>query len=307
MGCILSHQEVDTNNPDVPYTSYISKTGNNIPSSPLSAYRRYVVVEKLNTCSQVFLYFDKESKTQVCVKRQKIGRATLSNDLSREIRLLTKLKSLGAPHVTECLDSFATRQYKMMVIPWRKHGDLFDWGKKHVLPEDTRKSIMRQLVKGLTFMHDNDMAHGDISLENVLIVNDNPLIVEWCDLSMGSEKHVHQRDLDRRGISWGKRDYMSPDVYYKNRPTYMAKADVWSLGVLFFLMGTGFKHVIYFQPEDQFWNRLLGKGFRKLYDTYFSNMAFPELLIDLIDHMLVEDTEKRYSIHDVCNHHYFNQ
>ena len=309
MGCLISHQD-DAKVSDVPYTSYITPDASpRETKSPIYAYRRYVVVQKLDIPSPVYLYFDKEAKTQVCIKRQTKNAAKVHhcNDLSREIRMLSKLKRLGAPHFTECLDTFDTTEYKMMVLPWRKHGDLFEWGHKHEVSEDVRKDIMRQLIKGLAFMHDHDMAHGDISLENVLIRQDQPLTVEWCDLSMGLEEGVHMPCVERKGKSWGKKDYMSPDAYYKDRDVCLAKTDIWGLGVLFFIMATGFKNVIYGKAEGKFWKVLLTQGFQSTYRRYFEEFKFAPMLIDLIDHMLVENPEKRYTIHDVEKHPYLTE
>ncbi|OWZ23485.1 CAMK/CAMKL protein kinase [Phytophthora megakarya] len=85
------------------------------------------------------------------------------------------------------------------------------------------------MAKGLSFLHAHGVAHRDLSLENVLLKDGH---VKLCDFGLSADANQLSPDVV------GKYYYMAPEIVQGG--LYDPKqADVWSLGVLLFILLTG--------------------------------------------------------------------
>merc|ERR1712154_480879 len=118
------------------------------------------------------------------------------------------------------------------------------------------KEIFRQMVECIAFMHDKNVCHFDLSLENFLINNVNVQVK--CATTDTGKEHLHfnisnlQVKLCDFGVSQlftssqclsskfcGKRNYKSPEIIMKKRKFDAKKNDVWCIGICLFMMTTG--------------------------------------------------------------------
>lgn len=92
--------------------------------------------------------------------------------IRKETEVLQKIQ--GHPNICECLGCFdafrpgtSQAQYIMIVMEVIDGGELasFVGG----LSEEVVKSVMRQTVSGLKFIHDKDVVHRDLKVENILV------------------------------------------------------------------------------------------------------------------------------------------
>jgi serine/threonine protein kinase len=87
-------------------------------------------------------------------------------------------------------------------------------------------------MRGVAFMHSRNIAHRDISLENILM--DENHMLKICDLGVACESPPGTLVAANTGPC-GKLPYMAPEVL--NRYPHCArKADVWSCGIVLFVM-----------------------------------------------------------------------
>ncbi|KIX92727.1 uncharacterized protein Z520_11579 [Fonsecaea multimorphosa CBS 102226] len=103
-------------------------------------------------------------------------------------------------------------------------------------------TIFREVVEAVDYMHSKGIAHGDLKLENVLLTPDGrPKLIDFgaatfsaCPTeTLGSADSVNVVPGD-----YGTTAYMPPDAF-SQLEFDKAKADVWALGVLFYVMITG--------------------------------------------------------------------
>ena len=90
------------------------------------------------------------------------------------------------------------------------------------------KSVFRDIVRGIGYLHENKIAHCDIKLENVVISKKN--VVKIVDFGFAKKDADQETDL----IS-GTQYYMAPELI-KHERHYPIFVDVWALGVMLFYM-----------------------------------------------------------------------
>lgn len=112
-----------------------------------------------------------------------------------------------------------------------QNGDLFDFVKKNgKLSEGLAKNLFHQLLDSLDFLHNKvGVAHLDLKLENVLIGNN--FQVKLCDF--GFYEELKTKVCKNRGTH----GYRAPETYLQSNEGFDgAKADIFSLGVILFIM-----------------------------------------------------------------------
>lgn len=82
---------------------------------------------------------------------------------------------------------------------------------------------------GLSELHRNRIIHRDLKPENILIHNGTFKIADF-----GFSKQINSEDQIGQFTVLGTRSTMAPEV--KLHKSYGIKADVWSLGIIFFMM-----------------------------------------------------------------------
>ena len=103
------------------------------------------------------------------------------------------------------------------------------------------RNIFKQCVQCVYWMHVKGVCHLDLSLENTMIYKVDGLKVKIIDFGLAKHYDYKNNEKDANFLNdkrVGKRGYMAPEVY--NKMIYDArKADVWSLGVMLFMMLVG--------------------------------------------------------------------
>lgn len=140
----------------------------------------------------------------------------------------------GHPNVVQLYDHVMEDDTMFLVMEYCAGGDLYSQIQKSTtdccLNERDVLQIMVQVLRGVHFMHSHGIAHRDLSLENVLLGQDGTCKI--ADFGLSTDATTISRDCV------GKDNYMAPEVVA--REAYdPSKADVWSLGIMWFMMLTG--------------------------------------------------------------------
>lgn len=92
--------------------------------------------------------------------------------------------------------------------------------------KDTKK-IFYDIVTGVNYLHNQNIAHYDLKLENIMV---NGSKVKIVDFGFSREKADKENDFIA-----GTPNYMSPELIRRERH-WPKPADVWSLGVILYYM-----------------------------------------------------------------------
>ena len=155
---------------------------------------------------------------------------------------------------------------------------------------------MTCLLKAVLFLHNNGIIHRDIKPENIVFVESgNFNALKLIDFGLSIQQNA-KRDNRRVGTPY----YMSPEMIKGN---FVYASDVWSVGVILFIMVTG-KRPFRGKCKEEVYNKISsGK-----YDyKSLNNAKCSEELKDLIKKMIVCDPDKRITIEACLEHIWFKQ
>ena len=147
------------------------------------------------------------------------------------------MKKLNHKNVTKILEMFEDKKYILIIMEYINGGNLFSFVKKRrKLSEKTAKYLFRQIIEGIKHIHENNIVHRDIKLENILIdVNNN---VKICDFGIGKILSSNKELLyDQCGTPM----YMAPEIFLssKKKGYEGPPVDIWSSGIALYIMLSG--------------------------------------------------------------------
>ncbi|WFD30241.1 putative serine/threonine-protein kinase iks1 [Malassezia sp. CBS 17886] len=179
----------------------------------------------------------------------------------------------------------------------------------HLLREDEIVLLLRDVTRGLAFLHGRGVLHLDIKPGNVLLHWDDDALLPTAMLSdFGSSLSLEASWARRRTGHTGTMEYMPPEAVLPDARTgrfseLSSRADIWSLGILFHLLI--FFDVPYSQVDDIDTLRSemdMFQGFRRNIATRGlekrSRMIDP-ILTDLLDMMLQRDPGRRPTCEEI--------
>ncbi|EGW13563.1 Sperm motility kinase [Cricetulus griseus] len=190
----------------------------------------YVILRSLGkgNFAEVKLAYHLHTEVQVAVK-------VLQNGTNNDFSLNTEIdmyKTLNHPYIIKLFHIINTKEYTYIVLEHAARGDLVSYiGRVGSLQEEQAQHIFTQLVCAVHYCHDNDIAHRDIKLDNILL--DDKGNIKLCDFGLATRVTPGQ---GTKGFC-GTLEYCAPELF--SGKEYDAKAvDIWSLGVVLYTMVT---------------------------------------------------------------------
>uniref|UniRef100_A0A7S2QP21 Protein kinase domain-containing protein n=1 Tax=Zooxanthella nutricula TaxID=1333877 RepID=A0A7S2QP21_9DINO len=154
-----------------------------------------------------------------------------------DVGVVNYLHDRGFEHVCRPLGVFRDTFSTYVVSSYATQGDLFSWLPREPEQGDRESGILRplmqQLFEAVRRLHDLGIAHNDLSLENVLVTQEDPLdapSIKLVDFGMAS---LARRD---RGFS-GKRSYIAPEQHEEGACDRFL-SDAFAAGVCLFTLAT---------------------------------------------------------------------
>ena len=145
------------------------------------------------------------------------------------------MRVLNSPHVVQMKEMFESKDNIYLVTELVEGGELFTRIMvKKVLSEYSAFYITKQLLQTVKYLHDVGIIHRDIKPENILLVDKSELpTIKLADF--GLSKLVGPEEM--LYAPCGTLAYVAPEVL--TLAGYTWKADMWSIGVIVYLMLRG--------------------------------------------------------------------
>jgi len=185
---------------------------------------------------KVFIARDKEFENRrVAVKRVARTGGSLSEALQAEIDIM---KDLDHPNICKLLATFQEERHLFFIMELCEGGELFDRIiESGSISEDITAKIISQVTSALAYAHYRGVAHRDLKPENVVFTSKDPedLHIKLIDWGLAIEFTDSPMTA-----AVGSFSYAAPEVILShNKNKYTAKCDLWSLGVLTYVMLCG--------------------------------------------------------------------
>jgi serine/threonine protein kinase len=221
------------------------------PSASPVAYQNLSVVKKLGKAKfPVYLTSSKVDKQNYAMKVFSHQGEKPHPYFKNEVRF----SNLKHPNVInmvhyenerDTLQKGEVKRVSYILMEYAPHGDFFDFISKkgEQFDEKLIRTFFRQLVDGIEYLHENNIAHLDLKPENLLMGANYNLKIADFDLS-----HVKG---DAKILSRGTKFYRGPEFFKANMTRDDLKhpfaADIYGAGIILFIMKSG---GIYPHSED---------------------------------------------------------
>lgn len=139
------------------------------------------------------------------------------------------LNTFNSPHIIKIYDAFVKENYLYIVLPFYKV-DLFAYIPKVIGKPKKIFQILLGISKGLEYLHNMGIMHGDIKPENIML-NDKqePILIDF-----GLSRNFNVISIIKERNCSGTLIFLSPEII--DNSLYTEKADIWALGVIMYMM-----------------------------------------------------------------------
>jgi|Transcript_59479 serine/threonine protein kinase len=285
-----------------------------IPEAPSGTFNGiYQLGEELGRGSFAVVHkcVNKKSGKSFAVKVVNKCKTTPSQlkDLDAEISIMRKLRHESIISLYEVVAS-ATSLY--IILELVRGGDLFHMiSKLKHYSETVAAQLMANFMSALDYMHKQGVAHRDLKPDNMLLMNPMPKNMAGLKYESKLLSEIKIADFgfaqecgneDNMTKCCGTPYYIAPEVLecglYKTGPPYGKQVDMWSAGVICYVLLSG-SPAFQAQKRDQLFKLIVKAEFSftgQLWDRISADAK------DLISKLLVKSPKKRYTAQDALGH-----
>ena len=228
---------------------------------------------------------------------KKTNKSEKDEVLMNEINILRKLDH---PNIVKINDFYTTPTEYILVTEYCPEGELF-YEIKNFAPfnEALTGWYMKQILSAVTYCHKLKIIHRDLKPENILIAKKNKNCFNTIKIIDFGTAIIFNKNNTDKSLT-GSIYYISPEVLSKNR-NYTEKCDVWSCGIIMYILLTGLPP-FNGDSDEEIMRKILNGGFdmKKYPWPIISSQAK-----DLIKKLLEFDANKRISAEEALSHPWF--
>ncbi|XP_063041024.1 serine/threonine kinase 17a like [Engraulis encrasicolus] len=215
-------------------------------------------------------------------------------DILNEVAVLELAKA--NEYVVALHEVYETQSEIILVLECAAGGEIFN---QCVADNDeafTEKDVIRlarQILSGVAFLHRNNVVHLDLKPQNILLTSARPLgdirIVDF-GLSRRMDGPTEVREI------LGTPEYVAPEIL--NYEPISTATDMWSIGVLTYVMLTGESPFLGEDKQETFLN--ISQGNVDYSQEVFEGVS--SLAMDFIQSLLRTNPRKRATAEECLNH-----
>ena len=212
------------------------------------------------------------------------------NNIRHQIEIL---KIATDEYVIQLLDLIENESYLYIITELCKGGDLYSYlnQRSFKIPETKAAKLIYKLTKSVSFLHSLGIIHRDLKPENILMTD----MTDDADIRVSDFcicKRLEPNETTKEIV--GTLGYMAPEVLMGMNYSY--SADVWSIGVITYLLLTGY---LPFDDEESDKEVIRKTLFESIPFDNDSWKNISSQAKEFIKKILIKDKEQRITISDI--------
>ncbi|MCL1949410.1 MAG: protein kinase [Turicibacter sp.] len=184
--------------------------------------------------ANVYLAYDLKEHLHVAIK-------SLRYELSKDERFIKRFKressqviDMDHPNIVHVYSVEDDNDQPFMVMEYVQGHTLKDYlREKGALDVGDAIYIMRQLLEGVRYAHENKIIHRDLKTQNIMVTEE--LIVKVTDFGIALSSN--EADMTQTNTIMGSVHYLAPELARGNLATN--RSDIYALGIIFYELLTG--------------------------------------------------------------------
>ena len=234
-----------------------------------------------------------KNNEKIVIKKLEITNKTTTlqmQEIATETTISNFLKNKESDNIVKIIDIIENFDNTYIIMEYYEGGNLLDLMINKKI--DNIKIYFNQILNGINFLNDNNIVHGDIKPENILLTNDKKNI-KICDF--GFSKKINNKDKNL--LVRGSPLYMPPELLNNNYN--MFQSDIWALGMILYEMIFGYHPLKKCKDINDLKIEILELN-KKINNHDINNID--KSCIELLKRMLDVNIDNRITLNDIKNH-----
>ena len=206
------------------------------------------------------------------------------------------LMLLNHPNIMKLYEYFYEKDNIYIIMEYIRGDELFTKiNEIHSFYEETAAIIIKSILQGIAYCHSLGIVHRDLKPENILVptgkINVDYTLLKIIDFGAS----VLMKGRKKITFRFGTPYYIAPEVLLQS---YNEKCDIWSIGVILYLLLTG---TVPFDGEndEEIWKKIINDEIN--YSSPKMKNLSPEAK-DLLKKLLIKNPDKRLSASEALEH-----
>ena len=298
---IYNYKGIQIDDDEVPYLNentilYISIDGNKFNNS--NYYHQYEIIKSLKSggYAEVILAKNILNDEKVSIKKTDLKNFQTEElyNISREAVIIN---SLIHKNIVKILNTFTYDNSLYMVMEYCEGGELSSLiDSPEPIEENYFKKIFQQIHSAVRFMHSKNIVHRDLKPNNILFKDKERTEICIIDFGISGNSNGLSSEIIRAGTV----KYCSPELVSGEHFQSSIKIDIWSLGVILYLMW--YKMFPFDGATDEKVSEKIANE-----DVCFpKNVKIKKSLADLIEGCLRKNPKRRIDCNDKLFENWYN-
>ncbi|KAI5607700.1 death-associated protein kinase 2, partial [Silurus asotus] len=205
------------------------------------------------------------------------------------------LKSLQHHNIMAIRDVFESKAEVVLIVELIRGGELFDFiAEKESLSESEAIEFLKQILKGVSFMHNKHIGHFDLKPENIMLSDKQGPHPDIKIIDFGMA-HCFLQGEEYKSMG-GTPQYIAPEII--NYEPLSTAADMWSIGVITYILLSGLSPFQGDTNEETLKNIL---DMKYQFEPHFFSLT-SSMAKDFIQKLLVKEQSERMTADECLIH-----